>query len=123
MKLLCHQEAKAFKSNGPSQLPEADGNTVPVCFWDLAPLVKDKKSTWQKSCRESLKREQEAPTLEEEMKTQGSVAESNRVVLVQGLKRLKKLRGEEEEAKELLGNVRERKNNKKMKCGLNSKVT
>ena len=66
-------------------------------------MIKEKKSTWQKSCRERLKREQEVLCPAEEMKTQGSVDENSRVVIVRTLKSIKKLREEKEMLKELFG--------------------
>ena len=43
---------------------------------DLGSLVKDKRITWQKSCKESLKREQEVVVLAEELKAQGRANET-----------------------------------------------
>ena len=46
---------------------------------------------------ESLKREQEVLVLAEELKAQGSVDDNTRAVITRGLKRLRKIRVEEEE--------------------------
>ena len=43
---------------------------------DLGSLLKDKKSTWQKSCKESLNREHEVLVLADELKAQGSVSQN-----------------------------------------------
>ena len=75
--LLCLQDAEALESNGPNQSHRAIGKTFPL---DLTILTKDWKSTWQTSCRESLKREQEVLNVAEETKTPGSVDENSRVV-------------------------------------------
>ena len=49
-------------------------------------MVKDKRSTWPKSCRGSLKTEKEFLALAEELKGQGSVDENTRAIINQGLK-------------------------------------
>ena len=72
-------------------------------------MIKGKKSTCHKSCRESLKRGEEVLNLAEEMKIQGSKDEHSRVALVRGLKRLKKYREEEEALKRLLEDVQDKK--------------
>ena len=51
----------------------------------------------KKSCRESLKREQEVLVLAEERKAQGSVDENTKAIIYRGLKRIKKIREEEDE--------------------------
>ena len=54
-------------------------------------MIKDTKSTWRKSCRESSKRKEEVLQLAEEMKTQGSKDENDRVAMIRGLNRIKKV--------------------------------
>ena len=71
-------------------------------------MVKDKRSTWQKSCRDSLRREQAVFFLAEEMKAQGSVDGNTRAIINRGLKRIRKMRGEKETLKELLEDSQER---------------
>ena len=56
----------------------------------LGSLVKDKRSTWQESCRESLKRGQKVLVLAEGLKAQGSVDENTRAIIIRGLKRIRK---------------------------------
>ena len=72
-------------------------------------MIKEKKSTWQKSRRERLKREQEVLCLAEETKTQGIVDEKRRAVIVRALKLIKKLREEEETWNELLEEEQDKK--------------
>ena len=73
--------------------PQGKWKDIPTVLWDFAFLSKDKKSTWQNSCRESLKREQEVLNLAEEIKSQGSADEYSRVVTIRGLERLKEAEG------------------------------
>ena len=77
-------------------------------------MIEDKSSTWQKSSRESLKREQEVLCLAEGMKSLGTVDENSRVVMVRALKRSNKLRKEEETLKELLVEVQDQKKQQKV---------
>ena len=66
-----------------------DQETQPPARWkwkevsnvvrDLWSLVKDKRSTWRKRCKESLKREQAVLALAEEPKDRGSVDENAEV--------------------------------------------
>ena len=75
---------------------------------DLGSLVKDKRSTWQKSCTESLKREKEVRVLAAEVNAQGSVDENTRAIIIRGLDRIRKIR-EEETLRELLDEVLDRR--------------
>ena len=77
--LLCQKEAKALKNSRHSQIPVENGKTFSDVLWDLQSILKDKRSTWQQSCTESLNREQEVLCLAEETKAQGSVDENTRV--------------------------------------------
>ena len=74
-------------------------------------IVKDNKSTWQKSCRESSRRESRkysAWLKKSELKR--NVNENTRVTIIfGGLKRIRKLREEEETLKELLEDVQDKK--------------
>ena len=89
--------------------PSGKWKDVSNVFWDLGSLVKDKRSTWPKSCRGSLKTEQEVLALAEELKAQGSVDENTRAIINRGLKPISKIRGEEQPFKELLEDVQDRK--------------
>ena len=61
-------------------------------------LLKDKKSTWQMSCKESTKREHEVFVLADERKAQGKVHENTTAIIIRGLKRIRKISQEEEKA-------------------------
>ena len=63
--------------------------------------IKKRKATWYKICKESQKREEEIWTHAEELRTQGSKDETNRKVLVDGLRRLEKIGDEQEEHKKI----------------------
>ena len=78
---------------------------------DLGSLLKDTKSTWQKSCKESMKKEQEVLVFADELKAQGNVDENTRAMTIRVLKRIRKIREEKEEeaAKELLEYILDRK--------------
>ena len=56
-----------------------------------ASLIQDNRSTGQKSCKESLKREQELVVQTEEPNVEGSVDENTRSIIVRGLKRMRKI--------------------------------
>ena len=66
---------------------------------ELENLIKDKKSTWNKSSKESLRREEDVTKLSEDMKDQLKKDEERKCVLVKQLKKLQKLQSEEQELK------------------------
>ena len=70
-------------------------------------MIKDKESTWQMSCRESLKREQEVLVMVEELKAPRSVDENTTATIIRGLKRIRNLVEEKDTLKELLEDERE----------------
>ena len=75
---------------------------------ELGSVLQDKTSTWQKSCKESLKREQEVLVLQEASKAHGKMDENSRATIMRGLKkRLRKIREEEEAAEKLLEEVQD----------------
>ena len=53
--------------------PRGKGKEVSNVVGDLGSLLKEKRSTWQKSHKETRKREQEVLILAEELKAQASV--------------------------------------------------
>ena len=63
-------------------------------------LLKNKKSTWPKSCKESLKRDQEVLVVADELKAQGNVDENTKAMITPVLKRIRKIMEEGEAAKE-----------------------
>ena len=60
-------------------------------------LIKERKVTCYKCCKESQKGEEVLLIIAEELRTQGSKDDRNRQVLVKGLRRFKKMREEKEE--------------------------
>ena len=66
---------------------------------EMGNLIKDKKSSWNKSSKESLKREEDVSKLSEDMKDQLKKDEERKCVLVKQLKKLQKLQSEEQELK------------------------
>ena len=90
-------EAKARRISGNNHVSRGTWKEVSDVVGDLGSLVSKKRSTLEKSCRESLKREQEVLVLAEERKAQGSVDENTKAIIYRGLKRIKKIREEEDE--------------------------
>ena len=76
--------------------------------WDFGSRWSRKRSTWQKSCRERLKRGQEVLVVAEEPEAQGSVDENTWANISRGLKRIRKIKEEEETLRELLDDVLDR---------------
>ena len=54
--LQCQKEAKDLKNSGHSQIPVDNGKTCPTYCGIWSQRSIKKKSTWHKSCRESLER-------------------------------------------------------------------
>ena len=74
-----HQmEAKACRINGNHHFPV---EKVEGSFNFVGELLKGKKSTWPKSCKESLKRYQEVLVLADELKAQGNFDENTRAMI------------------------------------------
>ena len=90
-------ETKAHRINGNGQLLVESGRKFPTSLEELGSLVKDEKSPSQKSCKESVKREQEV--LVEKERKRGREEERKR--------------GREEERKR--GREEERKRRRKKK--------
>ena len=103
-KLTNLKKAITKKSSAKSR---RNGTTFPTFYWIWGQWSKTQRSTWQKSSRESLKREQEVLFPAEELKAQGSVDENTRAIITRGLKRIRKNRKEEDTLKELLGDVQD----------------
>ena len=72
-------------------------------------MIKERNATWHKSSKESQKRGEDLWTQAEELRTQGSKDDKNRKVPVDGLRRLKKIRDEEEELKKITDELLERR--------------
>ena len=63
---------------------------------EMGSLIKERNGTWHESCRVDQKREQDLLSTAEELRTQGSKDENDRTALVNGIRRLNKLRDDEE---------------------------
>ena len=74
----------------------------------LGTLAKDKKGTWVKSCKESMKRDTEVLVMADELNAMGKNDEHTRAIRTWRLKRLRKIK-EKEAEKELLEEVQDRK--------------
>ena len=71
--------------------------------------IKDKRSSWTKSSKESLKREEEVSKLSEDMKDQLKKDEERKCIIMKQLKKLQKLQSEEQELKRQWDDFMERK--------------
>ena len=72
---------------------------------------------WQKSCRESLKRERESKKFlfwQKNQKPKEAWTKTPGAIMIRGLKRIRKIREEEEKFRDLLDGVWTERRNKKM---------
>ena len=75
---------------------------------ELGTMAKDKKGSWIKSCKQSMKRKTEVLVMADELKAFGKTDENTRTIIMRGLQRLRKIQ-EEEATKELVEEVQDRK--------------
>ena len=116
---LCQQAAKSSQEPWTQATPQSKWKQIPNVLWDSETVIKDTKSTWHKSCRESLKRKEEVLQLAEEMKTQGSSNQNDRVAMIRGLNRIKKVRSRGRGVEPVVGKFHKKgKSNKRGSHGL-----
>ena len=93
---------KAPKTPGSTQKPKGKWKEVSAEFEAVGAVVKEKKSTWHKSGKESSKRETELYTMVESVATDEKQEERNRCGIRDQLVEVRQRKDEENEARCLI---------------------
>ena len=93
-------EAKARRINGNNQVPVEDGRKFPTSSGIWGRSSRTRKALGKRAAKKAWKREHEVLVLADELEAQGSVDENARAIIYRGLKRIRKIREEEEALKE-----------------------